>query len=694
MAGLFKLRVTSYKLQVISCCLFFGFFFSFVNVNAAYLKDIPTEVVQPNGDTLHCYASGDEFFNYLHDKEGYTIIQNKEGYYMYATYAGEQIVPSQYRAGTVNPATVGLQPNVTISTQEYHKRRAEWFNYEDIPRAKTPGVNHGKINNLVVFIKFADQTDITRRFSIVDSMYNSQAPGGNSMSNYFNTTSYGHFNIQSYFFPEPEGEQIFAFIDEHPRDYYRPFDSVTNVIGYPETNNERRKREHELLRNAIAYIAEMVPQSLNLDYNNDGYVDNVCFVIRGGTTAWSSLLWPHRWSLSTEEAYIHGKRVWDYNFMLEGASSYFNNAVLSHEMQHSLEYPDLYHYSYNGPTPVGNWDIMESNPNPPQQSGGYMKWKYGNWLDEPVSIQPGKYTLNSIGSGLGFVSYKIPSYYDSRQYFVLEFRNATDRFDRCYTNGTGMLIYRINTKWNGNADYNPDRGIYDEVYLFRPGGNSPTQDGTISLAHFGVSERTTFDANSNPKPFLTDGTYVDNLSITDITVDFEKNKVSFTYNGGTTQYVSVAFHPNGTEGKTSPQMFEAHVPQTLRPNGFSLQGRVFKGWALEPDDDVVYSNNQAITIDEDIVLYPVFYPLGIKENEITNSLFTLQPNPANNYLEIVLSNEALTMQGVTAQIYNIQGMLLKTLQLYNEKTQIDISDLAKGIYVVKVGYEVKKLIVR
>jgi len=592
--------------------LLFLLFFSVAHVHAAYLKDIHTTVIQPNGDTLHCYASGDEFFNYLHDKDGFTIIRNSEGYYMYAISDGDRIIPSQFVAGSVIPSTKGLQPNVVISNEQYQARRAAWFDFEDIPRAKTPGRNHGTLNNLVVFIRFSDETNITTPFSTVNNLFNNQNAGYNSMFNYFKTTSYGHLNVPSSFYPASEGNLILSYQDIYPRGYYQP-DSV-NMNGY-SSYNERREREHHLLKRAIEHIADMIPLDLDIDYDNDGYVDNVCFVIKGNVNAWSSLLWPHRWSLWTEEAetYIHGKRVWDYNFMLEGASGYFNTAVLSHEMQHTLSFPDLYHYNENSRylRPVGNWDIMESNPNPPQQSGAYMKWKYGNWLNEPTVIQPGKYTLNSMGSGTGFVSYKIPSS-TSNQFFVLEFRNKNDFFENFGSAyGTGLLIYRIDTRWNGNAQHN-DTTTFDEVYVFRPDGNSPTENGNIHLANFGASGRTTFDATSNPKPFLTNGDFVNNLSITDITIDGDK--VSFTYNHGTTQFYGVAFHPNGGQGAMLPQMFREDVAQNLCPNTFTLEGKTFFGWARTPDGEVEYTNNQSITIDEDLVLYavwnlPVYYTI-------------------------------------------------------------------------------------
>ena len=66
-------------------------------LHAAFLKNVPCTLVQPDGSKLHCFATGDEYYNYLHDKEGYTIILNREtGYYVYATKDGEQLIPTPY----------------------------------------------------------------------------------------------------------------------------------------------------------------------------------------------------------------------------------------------------------------------------------------------------------------------------------------------------------------------------------------------------------------------------------------------------------------------------------------------------------------------------------------------------------------------------------------------------------------------
>ena len=79
-------------------------------VYAAYLRDIPITVKQPDGTEINCYATGDEYYNWLHDEDGYTIIQSQsDGYYYYAQKDGELLSPSQHKANEVNPGSIGVE---------------------------------------------------------------------------------------------------------------------------------------------------------------------------------------------------------------------------------------------------------------------------------------------------------------------------------------------------------------------------------------------------------------------------------------------------------------------------------------------------------------------------------------------------------------------------------------------------------
>ena len=177
---------------------------------------------------------------------------------------------------------------------------------------------------------------------------------------------------------------------------------------------------------------------------------------------------------------------------------------MSHELMHTFGFPDLYRYAYNG-TPVGKWDVMASNTNPPQQANMYTKWKYGNWIDEiPTITESGYYTLYpNQGNREGSV-YKIASS-NPDEFFVLEFRKKELPFDSEIAN-SGVMIYRVNTQFDGNAGTN-FYDVFDEVYVYRYSGTNEN-DGIINAATFYQNSPLLdqFNPWTNPSPFLTDGT--------------------------------------------------------------------------------------------------------------------------------------------------------------------------------------------
>jgi hypothetical protein len=88
------------------------------------------------------------------------------------------------------------------------------------------------------------------------------------------------------------------------------------------------------------------------------------------------------------------------------------------------------------------------------------------------------------------------------------------------------------------------------------------------------------------------------------------------------------------------------------------------------------SNTSAISINTNVFV-------GITESTL-NSNFSIYPNPANNNLNVKLSNSK--SENVSLKIFNNIGQLVKTIDLGNTTDidqQIDLSDLRSGIYMVK-----------
>ena len=66
-------------------------------VFAAYLRNMPTTLYQPDGSVLECFVTGDEYFNWAHDENGFTLIQSQgDGFFYYGVMNGDEVVPSEF----------------------------------------------------------------------------------------------------------------------------------------------------------------------------------------------------------------------------------------------------------------------------------------------------------------------------------------------------------------------------------------------------------------------------------------------------------------------------------------------------------------------------------------------------------------------------------------------------------------------
>lgn len=482
------------------CFLLLAVLVAAAATQSAVLRDVPQTLVQPDGSVVQCFASGDEFHHWLHDARNYTIVQDPaNGAYVYAVTAKGTLVPTPYVVGTVDPASVGLQPGANIPASVMEARRRSSLAGRG-RGAMTAGTT-GTLNNIVIFIRFADEPAgvFPEVIGTYDDLFNSGMPGMNSLFRYYREVSYGQLIVQTTFYPSTSGNVI-SYVDDHPRNYYRKYDAVTNPTGYTAGEGSWM-REQTMLAKAIRAVSAQIPANLVIDANNDGYVDNICFILSGGAEGWSDLLWPHMTSLTIERIPINGKVVGNYNLQLRSSLLSTGNLVyvLAHELFHSLGAPDLYHYSGAGPDPVGGWDIMNYGGNPPAHMSAHMKWKYGGWISAmPTITSPGMYSLLPLVQPTRNC-YRIPSLYSKKEYFVVEYRKAEGAFERSLP-GSGLLVYRVNTERTGNADGPPD-----ELYLFRPGGSPGVTGSPTRAAMSADAGRTTLSDSTSPSSFLTDG---------------------------------------------------------------------------------------------------------------------------------------------------------------------------------------------
>jgi M6 family metalloprotease-like protein len=472
---------------------------------AAPLTDIPLEKTQPDGRVVYVLASGDEYFNWLHDEQNHIIVQDPDsGFYVYAGDSGGRMKPTRFIVGADNPALAGIAEfKVPPGMPKTNWKKA-------FVRAGAAGASirssstTGTINGLVVFIRFQNEPEWGKKISVYDTMFNSTTGGVSSVTNFFHEASYGALTLSSTFYPPPSDGNVVTWQDDYNRNYYRPY-SNRNPEGYTD-DNDRAEREQTMIKRAVDGVAPYVPSDLDIDHDNDGYVDAITFIVSGSPDGWQDLLWPHAWVLYYP-ADINGKRVSYFDFQLQTVTS---TGVLSHELSHVLGFPDLYHYYYGG-NPIGPWDLMAGSANPPQHHSAYMKYRYGQWIASiPEINQYDQYTINPITSP-DSNSFKIKLPGSDTEYLVVEYRRKVGTFDSSIP-ATGMLVYRVNMNQDGMGN---SEGPPDELYVFRQGGSSGS-NGNISMAavssDVGVKE---LNNNSDPYLFISNGTLA-GISIYDI----------------------------------------------------------------------------------------------------------------------------------------------------------------------------------
>lgn len=431
------------------------------NVNAAPIEGLEQILTQPNGTEITVYIYGDEIYNYMTDAEGNVIVKNPEsGYYVYATLNGGNIISTNRTYGIVNAGSAsgggggGFLPlkadDMPASEYDTAYKKSRFYKDANTPEVQSldyseKDFNGMDINNIVVFIKFKDINYSRADISFYDNLFNTSST---SVKKYYEETSYGQLSITSSFYPKTTSSAILTYTDSNDASYY-------NSLNYNQDWTKQQEREQTMFKNALEYVKNQIPKDLDLDKNNDGYVDMITFVVPGLLMPGSNqVCWPHQWSFASNYVTtINGLQTNLYNVQVEGAlrgltasdgtySFQKESAIIAHETHHILGFPDMYYYNFSWPTnddSLQEWDIMCASNG--AHTTAYMKNTYGGWLDIPEIKEDGTYMLNSLQDG-GTCAYKLRSPNSANEYFIIEYRKKVGNFESKIPN-TGLVIYRV-----------------------------------------------------------------------------------------------------------------------------------------------------------------------------------------------------------------------------------------------------------
>lgn len=162
-------------------------------------------------------------------------------------------------------------------------------------------------------------------------------------------------------------------------------------------------------------------------------------------------------------------------------------------------------------------------------------------------------------------------------------------------------------------------------------------------------------------------------SIADINHDGKQDLVVGTNNLGLIWYNNIEQYSNPTD--------------SFLPNSYLLENKIIAR-TTAAIADITNDNKWEIIIGNyngGLMYYSEKMPIlttGLHTNTIKNLDFTIYPNPANEALTILLPDNNTNYK---ADIYTVAGQLLQTYSINKTVTAIDISALAKGIYVIRVS---------
>ena len=507
-----------------------------VNVSAAPLFGIPITVEQPDGTTLDAFVSGDEFFNYLHDSEGRIIIQHPTtGFWVYAELDASGIIGASSRIAVNDGSFYDADSRARlvepissygITTADINfSINAHLISNMDMPESAVPfealGIEpasgvamvrgnpiSGTIENVVILVTFAcdpNPTITPQLAGVIEDRFN--APQS-SLRSYMHAASGGVLTLNSTLVGI-NNSTVVMYRDTQQRGYFMPHNPITNPIGYNPTPNAQgvtqgQIRGQQMLARAVEAIdGTNLLAGRTLNTLNPSLVDTVTFVLTGEPGAWSSFLWPHRWSLQHAFATLNGLQVSDYSLHLLGANYPFDRlsrSVIVHEQLHIFGMPDFYRYDRSG-SPVGGWDIMAYNSDARFQfSNTHAMRRYIGWGNPPMEITTsGTFTLHPRGTPGQTTAFAIPVEGRPNEFILLEYRSSLNptAYDNFLASASlyrsGLVISRVNTGFRGNQ-YSGHPTFQDEVYIFRPGTtirNAATSDVAMASLSAG-SGRTAF----------------------------------------------------------------------------------------------------------------------------------------------------------------------------------------------------------
>ena len=711
-----------------SIIIFAVILFSSIMTFAVPANKTPITIKQPNGKTLTFILQGDERISWASTLDNYSLLYNKNGNWVYAVIDDNgDMIASDILACNKDERSqdeLAFLSNVKVNLFYSDKQVDLKLNRfkegvqikKETPKKKdaassTSSTRHqvGNKDMLIILVNFQDKAftfswqDFNNKYNVVgDTAYGATG----SLSEYYNDCSQGRLNIN------------FTVVGPY---------TLPNTSAYYSANASWDK-VREMARDAVMAADSNVDFS-NYDSDGDGNVDFVHIIYAGmgrNITGNMNEIWPHSWFFS-DSIILDGVGFVKYSCSNEIQASNRINGIgtAAHEIGHDLGLPDFYDTDYSGgggqSVTLGEWELMDAgsynnDANTPPYINSYAAYNLG-WIDSLITLSE---TQDCLLSPLNNTNHAYNIDLSSNESLIIEQRKKI-KWD-LYTPGEGMLIYHLDSTilenwWNtksNTVNINPsDRGLFIEP------ATGVVADAANSRCTFpGSRDIRAFTSLTDASPKLKDGTII-NAPVTHIKYT-EDSLISFKFKATIPQIVNKGLD-NYFPISNNQAMANSQIVYT------GLSDIIEKGvmWSIDSLNLMNYSwylkefNSQSdllisTVLDSLVANNRIYYRpfisnsygydmgeirsfiaigngvFGLNDSEKNNNSIKLYPNPASQEVNILSSG----LENAKIIITDIQSKEIKTINKINSpSTKINISDLSKGIYFVRINNIVEKLII-
>ncbi len=454
--------------------------------NALAVPAPPFPIVLDNGDGPVIWGRmfGDEHLSWVEDLDGWTLRRDPAtGRLHYAEVGPDGYLrPTAYEHGTVDPKALGLSRHLMPSKQIRREIRSLRDGLLGTP-ARAPSRVSGDICNLVILVRFADESNILPS-SDFEPVFNAAT---DSVREYYDEVSYGSVNMISTitdWVTLPNNGSYYAYND--------------STYGHPE----------RMIRDAADILDSQGFDFSQFDCDGDGEIDAVDVIHSGHgyeTSHDPDDIHSHYAALTWygDDFYKDGVHFVAYHTEPEVQSDGYSPTqigVIVHETGHFFGLPDLYDYDYDSGG-IGLWGVMCSGPWAGPGMDGTVPTHFSIWSKYQLDWVTPQYIQANVSDVRLRPAYAYPegirvnAGMPYRQYFLAENRRK-DNYD-AYLPGEGLLIFHVDENVSDNNNQSHYLVDLEQADGQRELNNSVYENGDTSDP-WPYSGKDAFTPNSTP----------------------------------------------------------------------------------------------------------------------------------------------------------------------------------------------------